>query len=228
MSLACDVCPVRSRAACAALTEDERAELARLGRTRRLKRGEPLFLAGDTDTACATLISGALKVSASDAEGSESILALVHPAGFVGEMFTPFPSYEVTALTPSEVCLFSRADLEAAVERYPALGLALWRRTQEDLHQARQLLDLSRRKSAAARLSGLILSFAHAASDSPCHPATEFDLPLTRGEIGAMLGLAIETVSRQLGELEASGAIARKGVRGIVLLDRAQLDDLAS
>lgn len=227
MSLACEACPVRSRAACAALSPQERSKLARVGRTRVLKRGETLFAAGDDISACATLVTGALKVAASDAEGNESILALVHPAGFVGEMFTPFPSYDVTALTDSQVCLLSRKDLEDAVERHPALGLALLRRAQEDLHEARELLDLSRRKGAAARVAGLILAFARAASDSPCHPAASFDLPLTRGEIAAMLGLTIETVSRQLGELEADGAIKRKGARGIAMIAPAQLERAA-
>lgn len=227
MGLACESCPVRSRAACSALTEEERGELAKLGRTRRLSRGETLFAAGDDATACATLIDGALKIGAQDADGVESILALVHPAGFVGEMFAPFPSHEVTALTDSRVCLFSRRDLEEAVRRYPALGIALLQRAQADLHDARVLLDLSRRRGASARVAGLILAFARAASDSPCHPAQSFDLPLTRGEIAALLGLTIETVSRQLGELEAAGAIMRKGARGIVLITPAQLGRLA-
>lgn len=227
MSLACDTCPVRAKAACAALTEEERAALARLGRSRELRRGERLFAAGDDNTACATLIEGALKVAALDADGNESILALIHPAGFIGEMFAPFASHDVVALSDCRICQFSRRDLDEAVRRHPALGIALLQRAQEDLHQARELLDLSRRKSAGARVAGLLLAFARAASDSPCHPAQRFDLPLTRGEMAAMLGLTIETVSRQLGELEAMGAIARKGARGIELVAPAQLGELA-
>lgn len=228
MTLACEICPVRTRAACAALTEEERAALASLGRTRDFARGETLFAAGDDNTACATLVSGALKVAATDAEGNESILALIHPAGFIGEMFAPFASHDVVALTDSRVCQFSRRDLKEAVRRHPALGVALLQRAQEDLHAARDLLDLSRRKGAGARVAGLILAFARAASDSPCHPAQRFDLPLTRGEMAAMLGLTIETVSRQLGELEAAGLIARKSARGIELVAPAQLGELAN
>ncbi|MEM6477195.1 MAG: helix-turn-helix domain-containing protein, partial [Pseudomonadota bacterium] len=59
------------------------------------------------------------------------------------------------------------------------------------------------------------------------HVASEFDLPLTRGEIANMLGLTIETVSRKLKELEASGAILRKGKRGIELVDPALLQALS-
>ena len=59
--LACATCPVRDRAACAALDEQQRSELSRLGNHRLLRRGETLFHAGDDSDTCATLITGALK-----------------------------------------------------------------------------------------------------------------------------------------------------------------------
>lgn len=226
-TLACETCPVRDRAACTVLDEAERTALAAAGRQRTLARGEVLFSAGDEEAACATLVSGALKVSATDAEGEERILALIHPAGFVGEMFAPFAHYDVVALTDSRVCQFGRRDMDDAVERHPALARALLRRSQEDLHAARQLLALSGKRSADSKLAALLLGLAEGASDSPCHPATSFDLPLTRGEMAGMLGITIETVSRRLGTFETDGLIRRKGTRGIEVLDPARLATMA-
>lgn len=223
MTLACDTCPVRESAACAVLNEEERRALAAAGRSRTLARGEMLFAAGDDNAACASLISGALKVSAVDREGNEQILALVHPAGFIGELFAPFAHHDVVALTESTLCTFAKADLEQAVETYPALARALLRRSQEDLLATRNLLELTGHASAESRLASLVHDFAAAASDSSCHLATSFELPLNRGEIANMLGLTIETVSRKLGELESMGAILRKGKRGIELLNPALL-----
>lgn len=227
MSLACANCPVRDSAACAVLTESERDALASVGRTRNLKRGELLFAAGDEETSCATLVSGALKVVAYDVDGNEQILALIHPSGFIGEMFAPFAQHDVVSLTDSRLCTFARADMDRAIDEYPALARALLRRSQEDLHAARSMLELTARASAETRLAALIHDFAQAASDSPCHPAQSFDLPLTRGEMANMLGLTIETVSRKLGELEEMGAIRRHGKRGIELVDPALLQSLS-
>ncbi|MEL7689384.1 Crp/Fnr family transcriptional regulator [Citromicrobium bathyomarinum] len=227
MSLACATCPVRDRAACSVLSDEEREDLSQRGRHRTLEPGEVLFHAGEKVTACATLTSGALKVSTTDAEGRERILALVHPAGFVGEFFQPFDDHEVVALAPSEVCLFAGEDIETAMSEHPALGRALLRRTQEDLHASRTLLALTGKPDAQARVAGLILGFAQAASDSPCHPAQEFDLPLSRAECANMLGLTIETVSRKITALEKSGAIRRHGKRGIELVDPARLSLMA-
>lgn len=226
-SLACASCPVRDSAACAVLSEAERDALATAGRTRVLKRGEMLFAAGDDEAACATLVSGALKVSAIDREGTEQILSLVHPSGFIGELFTPFAHHDVVALTESRLCTFSRVDIERAIEDYPALSRALLRRSQEDLLATRNLLEMTAHASAEARLAALLHDFAVAASDSSCHLASEFELPLTRGEIANMLGLTIETVSRKFGELEEIGAIKRKGKRGIELVNPALLHELS-
>ncbi len=117
MSLACATCPVRDRAACAVLDEAERDELAKAGRTRRLAKGETLFSAGLSDAACATLVNGALKITSTDSDGRERILSLVHPSGFVGEMFGPYVQHDVVALAESEVCVFSGPAFERAIER---------------------------------------------------------------------------------------------------------------
>jgi CRP/FNR family transcriptional regulator, anaerobic regulatory protein len=223
MNLTCSTCPVRDNAACAVLTLEERDAMAAAGRTRVLGRGEMLFAAGDEQAACATLISGALKVSAIDQDGNEQILALVHPAGFIGELFAPFAHHDVVALTESRLCTFARGDIERAINDYPALARALLRRSQADLLASRSLLELTGNASAEARLAALLHDFAAAASDSSCHLASEFELPLTRGEMANMLGLTIETVSRKLGELEDMGAIIRRGKRGITLRDAQML-----
>lgn len=138
-------------------------------------------------------------------------------------MFSGFTKHDVIALADSTPCLFSGQRFSAAIESYPALGTALLRRTQEDLFSGRELLALAGGGLALSRVAGLVLALANGASTSPCHPAANFELPLTRGEMGAMLGLTIETISRMLGRLEQDGTISRTGARGIALHDPTRL-----
>jgi CRP/FNR family transcriptional regulator len=223
MSLPCDSCPVRDSAACSALEPQERAELAKAGRMRTIRKGELVFAAGDESIACATLVKGALKVSALDMDGHERILALIHPSGFVGELFAPFTHHDVVALADSQLCVFGRGDLDAAITRHPKLARALLRRSEEDLLETRQLIALTSRRSAGERVAALLLGFGEAASHSPCHGSSTFQLPLSRQEIADLLNLTIETVSRTLTRLEKDGLIRRVGSRGIELLDPAAL-----
>ncbi len=50
-----------------------------------------------------------------------------------------------------------------------------------------------------------------------------FDLPLTRGQIADVLGMTIETVSRQLTRMKQSGVIGLPGGRAITISDREAL-----
>ena len=225
-ALRCDVCAVRTRAVCAALDEQERKELARLGHHRRLSRGETFFGAGDESAVCATLISGVLKVSTFDEEGTEHIISLIHPAGFAGELFAPKVHHNVTALTASELCVFPRREYERAIHRFPALSRALLRRSSQDLRDSRSLLAAVTGRTALQRVANFLVAVARAANDVECHPAREFDLVLTRGEMASMLGLTIETVSRQLTNLEKQGVIKRGAARSIRILDAARLGEI--
>lgn len=228
MTAACQSCPVRDTAACAALKDSDRAAVAQLGNHRQYRSGETVMAAGDNNLSCATLVSGALKVTHTDADGNEQILSLIHPAGFVGEMFAPVAHHDIVALTDSVLCLFSRPSYEAAVARYPELAQALLRRSSAELLEARTLLDLKGRRSAESKVAGLILAFAKSASSSSCHSANEFSLPLSRAELASLLGLTIETVSRQMTRLERSGLIQRTGARGIIVNDAPGLEQCAS
>lgn len=224
-ALDCAGCPVRDRAACAALPDGERAELARLGRHRDLVRGEMLFAPGD-DGACATLLSGVLKVVRTDADGVERIVALIHPAGFAGEIFAAPDDCEVTAAGAARVCIFPRGDYARMVAENPRLAAGVARRAMKAASETRALLDLVGRRKAEAKVAGLILALADAAGAAPCSPAADFDLPLTRGEMAALLGISIETVSRQLGALEEAGYITRHGARGLEVRDAPALSAL--
>lgn len=228
MKLDCETCPVRERAACAALNDNERTELAKLGNSRSFERGETVFSAGDSLDFCATLTEGLLKISHFDEDGNERILSLVHPAGFVGEMFAPIANHDVVALTHSRLCIFTRPDYESAIDRFPPLAKALLRRSAEDLFDARSQIALDAKRSAGAKVANLLFALARAASHSPCHPAEQFDLPLTRGEMAGFLGLTIETVSRQLTKFEKDGVIERTSTRGVHLLDAARLEALGA
>jgi len=177
---------------------------------------------------CATLTSGVLKVASFDENGTEHILSLIHPAGFAGELFEQHAHHDIVALTDCELCLFPRAEYERALERYPKLGQALLRRSWTDLIDARSLLAAIAGKSAMQRVAGFVLAMGRSANDAKCHPAIEFDMVLTRGEIASLLGLTIETVSRQLTRLETDGIIRRKGARGILLLHAGRLEALTA
>ena len=222
--IVCATCPVADRAVCSVLSPEARAELAPPGTHRGYARGKTIVAAGDPNMVCATLTRGAAKMSTIDRDGTERIVALVHPAGMLGQMFAPAATLHVTALTDSEACLFPRSQFEALRDARPALAARLLNELGRELDESRALIDLISKRQARGRVAALILAFSRAASPAPCHDESAFELPLTRGEMAQLLGITIETVSRTLTALEKEGTLRREGSHGVVVLDRSALE----
>jgi CRP/FNR family transcriptional regulator, anaerobic regulatory protein len=221
----CSECAVRDQALCGSLSDGELATLNRLARRQRLSRGETLVWAGDESLVCGNLLSGVLKLSAATADGREQVVGLLYPADFVGRPYADQADFTVSAVSDAELCVFPRTQFEAALEDHQRMERLLLQRTFAALDEARGRMLTLARLSAREKVAGFLLDMADRAGGcraSAAGPVT-FDLPLTRGEMAEVLGMTIETVSRQLAALKAAGAIALPGARGVTIRDRQAL-----
>src|SRR6478735_5103225 len=225
---ACDTCAVRNRAICSALDTPELAALNAIGRRRTLEAGEPLIWEGDDSILVANVIDGILKLSTGTEDGREQIVGVVYPADFIGRPFGATTRHSVTALTDARVCVFARADFDRFAGEHPALEHKLLQRTLAELDRTRGWMLLLARKSAEEKIATFLLDMserlAHAGSEGPLD---RFDLPFSRQQIGDVLGLTIETVSRQMTKLKRDGVIDLPTRRAVAILDRAALEGIA-
>ncbi len=223
----CADCGVRDQALCGSLSDAELDSLNRLGRRRYVGKGETVAWAGDENLVCANLLSGVLKLSAATADGREQIVGLLYPADFVGRPFTDQVDYDVTALTDAELCVFPREPFERVLADHGRMERLLLQRVLAALGDARGRIVSLGRGTAAGKIAGFLLDLADRAGSTGCRATPDgpitFDLPLGRGEMADVLGLTIETVSRQVTALKKAGIIALPGGRAITIIDAAQL-----
>jgi len=224
----CETCLVRNRAICAALDSQEIGALNSIGRNRALAPGESLIWEGDDSVLVANVIEGVLKLSTGTEDGREQIVGMVFPSDFIGRPFGSTTGHGVTALTEARVCVFNRRDFDAFAREHPALEHKLLQRTLDELDRTRRWMLLLGRKSASEKVASFLLELADrvatpgcAEGASPAH--IDLDLPVSRQQIADVLGLTIETVSRQFTRLKADGIVAIPGRRQVIVLDRAAL-----
>nr|WP_326521540.1 Crp/Fnr family transcriptional regulator [Sphingomonas abietis] len=218
---------MRDQALCGSLTDAELGALNRLGRRQTIARGETVIWAGDESIICGNLLEGVLKLSASSSDGREQIVGLLYPADFVGRPYADDADFTVTALTDAELCVFPRKTFEGLLEDHVRMERLLLQRTFAALGEARSRMLMLARSSAEERVASFLLGMADRAGSASCRampdgPVT-FDLPLTRGQVADVLGLTIETVSRQMTKLKAAGVISLPGGRAVTLRDRDAL-----
>lgn len=222
----CAECAVRDSALCASLADHELDALNVIARRKIVPRGQVFVWEGDVSTQCANIVSGVLKVTSATADGREQIVGLLFPGDFVGQPFRTETSLTVTALSDTDLCIYPREKFETLLDDYSNLERMLLQRTMSALDDARSRMLSLGRKNAEERVAGFVLEMAdrfHAGG-----PEESFDLPLTRGQMADVLGLTIETVSRQLTNLKGAGIIAVLPGRGISILNRGQLEARAS
>lgn len=226
----CSLCAVRDRAICAALSPAAREQSATERRTELLERGQTLVWEGEDPPLAGIVVEGVLKLSISLSDGREQIVGLVYPADFIGGPFGSRSQFSVTALTDSRVCVFSQAAFDRMLSGEPELARRLLQHTLEELNRTRRWMLLLGRKTARERIATFLLEMSQRLMESdPAAPSPldRFELPVDRQQIADLLGLTIETVSRQLSQMRADGAIRMPRRRALEILDRAQLQEMS-
>lgn len=212
------------------LSDRELTRLNAVSRHQSVAKGATIMWAGDESVVCANVLSGVLKMTAATADGREQIVGLLYAPDFVGRPQGGELPFSVTALTDSELCIFPRAPFKSMLEDHLKMERLLLQRTMAALDDARSRMLLLARGSAEEKLAGFLLEMTDRAtmaeSAKSVGPVT-IDLPLSRGQIADVLGLTIETVSRQMTHLRTAGIVALPGGRAITVLDRAALEERA-
>ncbi len=219
---------MRDASLCASLRDDELSALSGIGRARSVVKGQVVVWEGDP-TICANLVSGVLKLSSSAADGREQIVGLLFPGDFVGQPFAEESSLTVTAVGDADLCVYPREAFETVVDDHPRLERMLLRRTMASLDEARARMVALGLKSALEKVAAFLVDMGERAAGplAPGRPC-RFDLPLSRAQMADVLGLTIETVSRQMTVLKASGLIALSGHRTVTIHDPARLPGFSS
>lgn len=206
--------------------------LGQIGSIQSLSAGQTLMWEGDEASVVANVIEGVLKLSTSLTDGREQIVSIAYPADFIGRPFGKKAPYTITAITDASVRTFQRTGFDNFVREHPKLEHKMLERTLSELDRARQWMLTLGRKTAQEKLASFLLDMSERLTDECCEeivlPLDRFDLPFGRQQIGDILGLTIETVSRQLTELTKANLIELPGQRKVVILDRSVLQSLTN
>ncbi|WP_369815844.1 Crp/Fnr family transcriptional regulator [Erythrobacter sp. QSSC1-22B] len=224
---------MRNRAICADLDDDEIALLNDIGRPMHLDPGEHLLWEGEDAVLVANVVDGVMKLSTQTADGKEQILGLAYPSDFLGRPFGETTPYSVEALTRTQVCVLPRAEFERFARGHPRLEHKLLERTLTELDRTRRWMLLLGRMNAEQKLASFLLETAERlappAGDVVIEGTPrELVLPLSRQQIADILGLTIETVSRQFTKMKNEGLIEVLGRREIAILRPEALKDRAA
>ena len=207
------------------LDESQLSAIERAVVERSYRRGDPVFLEGDTCEGLYVVKAGRVRVYKISPEGREQVLLIAGP----GDTFNEVPVFDggpnpasVEALEPTVLLLLPKSALLAMVEAQPELGRAFMRTFAARLRQLVGLVEELSFKTVTGRVARILLEQLpiSAGGESGQSPRR-----LTQREIAAMAGTAREVAGRALKALEQQGAIRIERGR-IVIIDRQRLASL--
>ncbi len=162
-----------------------------------LKRGQTLFRPGDKFAYLYAVRSGFFKSFLLEPDGREQVQGFSMPGDVLGLDGASGGCHGsgAMALEAGEVLAMPFAEIESKARYNPALQRhvhALFARQMVKNYSAMVVLGTM---SALERVATFLMRYSERCAAAGGSPA-EFDLPMTRCEIGSYLGLTIETVSR--------------------------------
>jgi len=202
-AVACQACSVRRLALFGVLDEAALAQIHQHIADLSFEPGQALFDAGAPGQSAYTVREGVLRLERSSERGERRIVRLAGRGDLVGMEAMLGQRYAVDAIacTPVRVCRLPRALVDDLAADQPVLLRDLMRRWQTALDDADEWLTELTSGSARWRMLRLMLKLTEHADEQG-----RVWLP-SRQDMGAMLGLTVETASRLVAALRREGLL---------------------
>jgi CRP/FNR family transcriptional regulator len=230
----CLTCPVRNLSIFSDIPEVTLEEIIKDFHTAVMTfdSGESIFHQhGNSAESAYTLRKGLIKITKSLPDGRVQIVRVLVAGdlfgfdGFAGESY----NHTATALTDVEVCRLPLKELRVLRQKNQEIDASIMARFIKNLRQTEDMILELGAKKASEKLASFIMNLSLSDrkfslnKDLKVANLSEeewLSLPLSRTEIGSLLGLTIETVSRFFSDWKRKGFIQEsKGTLQIIDAD---------
>jgi len=194
---------------------------------RRVEAKEFLFAEGDPTTHLFRVETGAISLYKVLADGRRQVVGFAYPGDLIGLGAEGHHVMNAQAIKATRLRCLPVATLHQSAAKDPSVAFKLYEALARELAATRDLMLTTGQRSATERVVGFLLALSRRNVRNGQDPA-EFEVPMTRADIGDFLGLTIETVSRTFTKLRTQGLIELPQSNCVKLLDIDALEGLAA
>jgi CRP/FNR family transcriptional regulator len=175
---------------------------------RRVRRGDTLFKSGDAFSAIYSIRSGFFKTMVIDDNAREQVTGFFMGGELMGMEGVATGRFHATAvaLEDSEVCVMPFSLIEEISREIPSLQRRLHAVLAREIVRDHGVMMLLGSMRAEERLANFLLNLSMRFTRRG-YSQSDFNLRMTREEIGSYLGLKLETVSRLFSRFQQDGLI---------------------
>ena len=191
--------------------------------TKLLHTGDVLYEQGASFKSLYAVKSGSVKICASQEGGGDTVMGIYLPGEVIGfdGLSTERHQCTISALETSSICEINLDDLQKNI---PTIFRKLLKHASKRINQSSDVFSANK-QSAEKRIVLFLLDLSKRYQQRG-YVYTEFNLLLTRSELGGLLDLTPETVSRGLRKIERDQLISIQNQRHIKIIDLDGLNRL--
>lgn len=204
----------------AGLDEGALERVAAGTRTRRFRRGEVIFHAGDPGDALFIIVSGEVKIALPSETGDEAIIASLRPGDVFGELALldgAARSATASALAVTEAVVLPRDRFRELIATEPAVRDALLASLAAELRRLTVHVEELHFLDMTGRVAARLVRLAEEAGPGDGGPI-RLRSSLTQGELASMVGCTRQSVNKLLGQFADEGFV-RLDREGIAITD---------
>ena len=221
---ACSSCNLAELCLPIGLTPLEMQRLDELSMQKRgFSKGDYLYRSGDKFRSLFAINSGSFKTRILHEDGREQVTGFQMTGEIIGldAISTDIHTCEAIAMENSGVCELPFHKLETLSRDIPSLQRHLHKIMSREIVRDQGIMLLLGSMRAEERLAAFLLTLSQRYAARGLSP-TQFQLRMSRQEIGSYLGLKLETVSRAFSHFQEYGVISVK-VRAIEIVNMTDL-----
>ena len=196
---------------------------------RSFGKGETIVREGDRPLGFTVIQSGSAKAYRITADGREQILYIFPTHDYFGARFLfteDAVPYSVEALEETHVCILSKSQLMKLLADHPPVALQLIEAMAHRMRRLELIVQSMGGRNAELRIASMLLEFVDTLG-TKTDRGHQVILPLSREGLANYLGIARETLSRKLTQLEEEGIISFLDGRTMLVPDRSLLMELS-
>ena len=193
------------------MPEDALHAITRVAMMRRVARNTAVIHAADRIDFVYLILSGSLKVLATDEQGREVIFGVLGPGELFGEMgvLDDNPrSATVIALSPSQLVVIGKSDFKRFLQESSDVSYYIIRNLVRRLRRADRKIESLALMDVCGRVARLLLDMAETINGQ--HVVAP---KIHKVDIAKMVGASREMVSRVMTDLQQQGLIEEGGGR---------------
>ncbi len=212
----CGTCKIRKSTEFCLLATHELSTVNREKIVRQFGAGEPIYHEGDPCDGIYIVLSGLVGVRKVDPWGNSVLLRMVPPGQTLGYRSMLAGSVHrngAEALRGTRACFMFGSTVRTLIAKNHDLCLRFLQRAANDLAEAEERVLRTSTLTVRARFAHLLLMFKDAHSRVAADGSLTLNLPLSRQDMAAMIGVRPESMSRVIRNLEIEGIAQFHGRR---------------